>query len=313
MSSLLTPSHPAFALPRDTARSYLTWARRLAQLEAIVLLFATCSQVNGPAGGDANGVAIVSLAMAFLYLALGYYVGQGSPRAAVTLLALSIVRAVMAFLPGQTDLGVLVAPLLLADLFLFTQASRAAISLAQRAAVIPIGLREDFDSALAAARKPTPVSPTPVVPTKVAAAPVVATPVLSLPRPQTAIPIPAGTFKWPRSWEESPTVDPPSVNRNFTLDFIVASILLVISLAGLADALSLPGRGEGAAGLGALYGLAIAVWHLPMAGVLFLAARDSETKKFWARTPRVVVYFLLGTEVLQLLGIAFKFVFHRTV
>src|SRR2546423_3981383 len=168
MSSLLTPSHPAFAVPRDTARSYLTWARRLAQLEAVVLFFATCSLVTAPTGGQANGVAvaIVSMAMALLYLTLGYYVGQGNPRAAVTLLGLSIVRAVMAFLPGQTNLGMLVAPLLLADLFLFTQASRAAISLAQRAPVNPFTTGETSNLA------PTPVLPKPVVPRPVFATPV---------------------------------------------------------------------------------------------------------------------------------------------
>jgi hypothetical protein len=47
-----------------------------------------------------------------------------------------------------------------------------------------------------------------------------------------------------------------------------------------------------------------------MAVVLFLSARDSEKKKFWARTPRVVVYFLLGCELIQLMGTAFNTVFH---
>ena len=300
MSSLLTPSHPAFALSRDTARSYLTWARRLAHLEAFVLFFATCSLANAPGGGEANGVVIVSLAVGFLYLTLGYYVGQGNPRAAVTLLGLSIARAAMAFLPGQTNLGELIAPLLLADLFLFTQASRAAISLAQRAAVNPLRPSEGFDSA------PTLAPPAP------APAPVVATPVLSFPRPQTAIPIPAGTFKWPRAWEDNPTVDPPSVNPKFTFDFIVASILLAISLYWLADAFGPRWRGGGIAGLGALFSLAIAAWHLTLAVVLFLVASDSERKKFWARTPRVVVYFILTVELLQLLGIAVKLAFHQT-
>jgi hypothetical protein len=299
MSSLLTPSHPAFAVPRDIARSYLTWARRLAQLEAVVLLFATCSLVTAPTGGQSNGVAvaIVSMAMAFLYLTLGYYVGQGNPRAAVTLLGLSIVRAVMAFLPGQTNLGVLVAPLLLADLFLFTQASRAAISLAKRAPVNPFTTGNSN------------LAPKPVVPTPVLATPVVATPVLSFPRPETALPIPAGTFKWPRPWDDNPTVDPPSVNPRFTFDFVVASILLVVSIAGLADAFGPKWRGDGIAGLGALMGMAVTAFHLPMAAILFAAARNSEKKKSWTRTARVVVYFFLVSELLQLIETAVKLAF----
>ncbi|MFL5483801.1 MAG: hypothetical protein ACJ8AK_16600 [Gemmatimonadaceae bacterium] len=305
MSSLLTPSHPAFAVPRDTARSYLTWARRLAQLEAVVLFFATCSLVTAPTGGQANGVAvaIVSLAMGFLYLALGYYVGQGNPRAAIALLGLSIVRAVMAFLPGQTNLGAVVAPLLLADLFLFTQASRAAISLAKRVPVNPF-----------TTEKASNLAQKPVVPTPVLATPVVATPVLSFPRPETALPIPAGTFKWPRPWEDNPTVDPPSVdhpsvNPRFTFDFVVASILLVVSMAGLADSFGPKWRGDGIAALGGLMGLAVTAFHLPMAAILFAAARNSEKKKSWTRTARVVVYFFLVSELLQLIETAVKLAF----
>ena len=302
MSTPLTPSStfPAFALSRDSARSYLTWARRLAQVEAIVLFYGSCSLVTAPGGGDVNAVAIVTLVIGLLYLTLGYYVGQGNPRAAVTLLGLSIVRAVMAFLPGQTNLGVLVAPLILADLFLFTQASRAAIGLAQRAPVNPFTPPVTSDSAR------TRVPPTAVVPT------VVAAPVLSLPRPESAIPIPAGAFKWPKPWEDNPTVDPPSVNPRFNLDFVVASILVAISAYGLADAFDSRWSGEGAAGLGALFGLAITAFHLPMAVILYASARASEKKKSWTRTARVVVYFFLVTELLQLLGTAVKLAFHQT-
>ena len=295
MSSILTPSHPAFALPHDTARSYLTWARRLAQVEAIVLLYGSCSLISGTAGGDVSAVAAASMVMALLYLTLAYYVGQGKPRAAITLLGLSIVRAVIAFIPGVTNLGVLVAPLILADLFLFTQASRAAISLAQRAPVNPFIPVETPDLAL------KPVLPPPVV----------AAPVLSFPRPQGPIPIPAGTIKWPKPWEDTPAAeDPPSVNPRFNLDFVVASILVAISAYGLADAFDSRWSGGGVNGLGVLFGLAITVWHLPLAVVLYLAARDSEKKKSWVRGPRVFVYFVLTVELLQVLGIAAKMAFH---
>ena len=265
MSSLLTPSHPAFAISHDSARSYLTWARRLAQFEAILLLVGSCNLI-GSAGGHVNPVAIALIVTAFLYLPLAYYVGQGNVRAAVTLLGLSIARAVVAFLPSETNSGMLVAPLTLADLFLFTQAVRAAISLAQSRAVNPLAVAETSDS-----------------------------------------PIPAGTFKWPRPWEVETPIE-ESVNPHFTLDFIVASVLLAISIGGLADA-TLP-RGGGADALGGILGLLIFVFHLPMAVVLFASAHDSETKKFWARTPRVSVYVILGLELLNIIGLMTKIAFH---
>ncbi len=293
MSSSLTPSHPLFALPHDTSRSYLTWARRLAQAEAILLLFAACSRLDTtPSGPHLNAYAITAAIIALVYLIVAYHVGQGNARAAVTLLGLSIVRSVVAYLPGAPVSGGPVAPLLILDLFVFTQATRAAIALARpdKPRTTPVPRAKGQSEAGDQLQLPLALS-------------IDGRPIAKPSRAEVAAQIATGKFAWPKPWvDEQPRVTTLSediarihVDR-FTLDFIAASILLAIGMGGLAEGFQ-PTCCEGAAALGGLYGLFVAAINLPMAAVMFAAARAAGTNKFW-RAPRIAVYAVLVSELL---------------
>src|SRR4051812_3461343 len=186
------PTHPFFAVPHDRSRSYLAWARRLAQAEAFFVLFATCSAVDPGAGSvQINPYVIVGLVLGISLLTLGNFVGRGSARAAVILLGLSISRELILFLPGMSHFLRGFAPVLLLDLILYTQALRAAVALSVPATAGPVAV---------------PVVAKPVVEVPIVAWPVVASPVAAAARPPIAVgggAIPPG-FKWPVEWSESP-------------------------------------------------------------------------------------------------------------
>src|SRR4051812_46265235 len=132
MSTTLTPTSPLFAVTRKRSRAYLNWARRLSLAEALMLLLGSCSLADAAASDPSSKpFAIGAALMAIAYLMLGLFVGRGSRRAAVTLLGLSIARQIVSFMPGASALANVIAPLLLADIFLYVQAARAAAVLGE--------------------------------------------------------------------------------------------------------------------------------------------------------------------------------------
>jgi hypothetical protein len=297
MLTTLTPTHPFFDLPRERSRSYLTWARRLAQAEALLLLLGSCSLFDSGAGAhQINPFAIVAFAMAILWLTLGYFVGRGSARAAVILLGLSIARQVAVFMPGAPELANVVAPLILLDLFLFTQAARGAVALARSSTVNP--LTERFAEHVAES---------------------VAEPVVAKPTRPVAVASGVGSpgFKWPVEWTESPADDSLRDTArklwaargkiwapNFTLDFIVASFLVAVAMAWLALDAGRGGDNSGAAGLAGLFALALALWNLLAAIALFASAYGGAKGKSWAGGARAIGYgavFLEGLTSFKLL------------
>jgi hypothetical protein len=281
MSTTLTPTAPLFAVTRERSRAYLKWARRLAQAEALLLLFASCSLVDAGARDQSNTpFAIGAAAMAILWLTLGHFVGRGSARAAVTLLALSIARQIVAFLPGAAALANVVAPLFLADLFLYIQAARAAVVLAQ-----PRG--NPLDESVSSG------------PTVVKAK---APPVSTLSRPAaTAEGASPQAFKWPVDWVESRIPEPPRRRiwePNFRHDFIVASVLLAVAMGGFYKGAAVPDYHSGFEGLASIYYWVIALYHLALATLLFVAVYGARKGKSWANRARGVAYIVLLLEVL---------------
>src|SRR3954471_2510627 len=215
------PTHPFFAVPHDRSRSYLAWARRLAQAEAFFVLFATCSAVDPGAGSvQINPYVIAGLVLGISLLTLGNFVGRGSARAAVLLLGLSISRELILFLPGMSAFLRGFAPFLLLDLILYTQALRAAVALSQPETGSPVAKPAVPEQVVSepvveqAVAEPLfaesvvakPVAAKPAAARPLVAWPVVGSPVATTPRPPVAVggaAIPPG-FKWPLEWSESP-------------------------------------------------------------------------------------------------------------
>jgi hypothetical protein len=313
------PTHPFFAVPHDRSRSYLAWARRLAQAEAFFVLFGTCSAVDAAAGGSRiNPYVIVGLVLAISLLTLGNFVGRGSVRAAVILLGLSISREMILFVPGMSHFLRGFAPLLLLDLILYTQAVRAAValtlsatgSLVARPVVAKPVVAEPVvaepvvkDSVVARPVVAKPVAAKPLV-----AWPVVGSPVVAAVKPPIAVGgagIPPG-FKWPVEWSESPPAGDvwarekklwaargKILEPNFTLDFIAASFLVAVAMAWLnLIAAALPDN-SGWAGFGILIDFAYALGNLTVAAVLFAAAYGGKKGKSWTGAARFAGYFLL--------------------
>lgn len=73
----------------------------------------------------------ITVGLGILSLTLGWQVGRGSPHAAMILLGLSISRGVMTFVPGAPEWWTTFPLLTLLELFVFAQAARGAIALAE--------------------------------------------------------------------------------------------------------------------------------------------------------------------------------------
>jgi hypothetical protein len=273
MPPMLTTTHPIFALPRERSRSYLNWGRRLAQAEAILLLFGACSLLDASAAsGHINPFAIAAAGMAILWLILGHYVGRGSAHAAIILLGLSISRQAMAFMPGASEFWTALSPLILVDLFVFAQAARGAIALARPIIASPMETATVF--------RPRPA-------------------------PALASTVSGREFKWPVDWVESSASEratPTSIwAPNFSVDFTVAASLVAVAMAWLNHAAGV--NTEGVGGLAALFDYVCALFHLIVATVLFAAAYGGAKGKSWARGTRTFAYGALLLETLTLVRI----------
>jgi hypothetical protein len=276
MQPILTQTHPIFSLPRDRSRSYLKWGRRLAQAEGILLLLGSCGMLaSAAATHQINGFAVGAAGIAVLWLALGWYLGRGSLVAAIILFGLTISRLAMVFVPGVSEF-ITSLPWIVLDLFVFTQATRGAIALTQPIIARPV------------------------------AAPVVARPSRV---PPSASRVMGEGFKWPVDWVESPTTSSATsfwadafhdlrrkTSPNFTVDFIVASSLVAVSMAWFNVGARVDTSGAG--GLAALVDFVFALFHLILATVLFAAAHNAEKGKAWARGLRGFGYGMLLVEAL---------------
>lgn len=120
-----TAPHPLFVLPHDRSRTYLNWARWLALAEGIILLLGAAMMISR------GGFSAPAVGLGILSLTLGWQVGRGSPHAAVILLGLSISRGVMTLVPGAPEWWTTFPLLTLLELFVFAQAARGSIALAE--------------------------------------------------------------------------------------------------------------------------------------------------------------------------------------
>lgn len=277
MLPALTATHPFFDIPRERSRSYLKWARRLAQLEALLLLLGSCSLSDAStSNAQLTPFALGFVGLAVLWLVLAYFVGRGSANAAVILLGLSIARQVIAFASGN-QLAQVIAPLILADLFLYGQAVRSAIALTR--AVIPNPLA-------------VPITPNPTVPRKVTTAPARVTPAVAIQTDLFAAKsggVSSPEFKWPVDWVESRV---PQTLSRFNLDFIVAFALVALALGSFALSIRPPGGSDTLSGLLVLYG----IFHAVLAAIMFAAANRAKTGSRWGGRARIVVYVILVLE-----------------
>ena len=293
MSTTLTPTAPLFAVTRKRSRAYLTWARRLAQAEALLLLLGSCSLADAASRDPSNkAFAIGAAALAIVWLTLAHYVGRGSARAAVILLGLSIARQIVSFMPGAAALANVVAPLLLADLFLYIQAARAAVVLAQP---LENPLDEWVSSGPAVAKATA--GPVSTVSRPAATAEATGEPTGEA----TAAAASPQAFKWPVDWVEPRIPEPPHRRiwePSFRNDFIVASVLGVVAMAGFYKGAAVPDSHSGFEGIASMYYWVIALYHLALATILFAAIYGARKGKPWANRARGVAYIILLLEVL---------------
>jgi len=268
MSSLLAPTHPFFAISPERARSYVTWGRRLAQAEGIILLIGACAMLPPvDPGFPINPFSIGVAALGFLSLTLAWYLGGGSPSAAVILLGLSISRAAMLLVPGAPDAWATAPILALLELFVFGQAARGAIALAKPQA------RENPEA---------PIIPSPRH-------------VASVAQTRTAPPALDPNFKWPVAWTEEPQASHPTWINGFGADLAVAAIVAGLGLYALTRPIP---HNEGLQGMSEALTALVGLFNLLPAALLVIGGNAARKDKTWGRRLRFVVYFFFASEVL---------------
>ena len=269
MSSVLTSTHPFFAISHERARSYIKWGRRLAQAEGIILLIGSCAMLPSVASTlSTNPLALVVAAMGVLSLTLGWYVGRGSAVAAVILLGLSISRAAMVLVPGAPDAWTTMPLFALVELFVFGQAARGAIALSNP---------DTHD-----------IPEAPIIPSVVQPLPVA--------RPLDP------SVKWPVPWVEvSDTAPTSSISsilsraNPFAVDLFVAAV--VVALGVFAMTRPIP-HSEGLQGWGETLVAAIGFLNLAPAIMLAVSGNEARKGKVWGRRVRLGVYAFFASEAL---------------
>ena len=124
------PANRLFFLSREQSRSYLKWARRFAQAEGFLLIFAS-SMTMLRTGVWSDRIAYTALAAGALTFFLGNRVGAGSISASAILFAIAVLRGLATLYGTNPDLLTPFPFLTLLALYVYGQGVRGAVALSR--------------------------------------------------------------------------------------------------------------------------------------------------------------------------------------